>query len=134
MKKEIKRTNEKEMKGANDMKNLGNEIIKFEKENENKTITENKNQMSKYKYAKGFFIKYLRENGGKLKTYENKNDLHNGLDFTKNMIYLTGIELWHFANSLRFASALTIDSTNDGQVCVSITIPDTYKIGNKGEK
>ena len=134
MKKQIKRTNKKEMKGANDMKNLGNEMMKFEKENENKIITENKNQLSKYKYAKGFFINYLRENGGKLKTYENKQDLHNGLDFTKNVIYLTSIDIWRFANSLRFASALTLDTTIDGQVCVSITIPDTYKLNNKGEE
>ena len=127
MKKEIKRTNEKEMEGENDMKNLGNEIMKYEKENKNKTITENKKQMSKYKYAKGFFVKYLRENGGKLKTYENKSEIHNGLTFTKGIIDLTGIDLWRFANSLRFASAVSIDTTIDGQVCVSITIPDTYK-------
>lgn len=103
---------------------IGKEILNMEKGN--KEYTENPNQMSKYHYAKGFFIKYLRENDGKLQTYENKGDISNGLTFTKNIIDLTGIDLWRFANSLRFASALTIDSTIDGQICVSLTIPNVY--------
>lgn len=105
-------------------KEIGKEIIKMEKEIKN--CKENPNQMSKYRYAKGFFIKYLRENSGKLETYENKSDCNNGLTFTKNIIDLTGLDLWRFANSLRFASALTIDSTMDRQVCVSLTIPEVY--------
>lgn len=103
---------------------IGKETLNMEKEN--KELIENPNQMSKYHYAKGFFIKYLRENNGKLQTYENNGDINNGLTFTKNVISLTGIDLWRFANSLRFASALTIDATIDGQVCVSLTIPDVY--------
>ena len=92
----------------------------------------NKNQMTKYNYAKGFFIKYFREEGGRLITTDGEIDENSGLTFTKPIISLTGVELWRFANSMKFASALTIDTTIDGQVCVSITIPKT-NIEIKGE-
>lgn len=103
---------------------IGNEILKIEKEN-NKYV-ENPNQMSKFNYAKGFFCKYIRENKGKLVTEINSNQINAGLTITMPIINLIDVDLRRFTNILKFSTAVTFDTTNSGQVCVSLTIPNIY--------
>lgn len=121
------------MKNVINLKKIGEGLLKMEKENQSKIYVANDKQMGKYNYAKGFFIKYLREEGGNLQTTDNEKGEHGGLTFTKDIICLTGMELWRFVNTLKFASVVSIDTTIDGKVCVSLTIPKT-KREMKGEK
>lgn len=111
------------MKNHNLIKTIGLEYIKNLEKLKKVTLIENENQKSKYNYAKGFLIKYLRENGGKLITQE-KEELDGGLTFTIPVFDLTGINLYRFINTLKFANAVTFDATIDGQICISLSIPN----------
>lgn len=103
---------------------IGNEILRLEREN-NKYV-ENPNQMSKYNYAKRFFCKYIRENKGRLVTELNSNEMNAGLTVTMTMIDFIDVDLRRFTNILKFSTAVTFDTTKDGQVCISLTIPNVY--------
>lgn len=83
-------------------------------------------QMEKYLKIYGFFMK-LSADGGSIEPMNfEKNVTSGGITANFALIYLHGIELIHFAEILLEASAVSIDATTDGMVCVSLRIPDIF--------
>lgn len=57
-------------------------------------------------------------------------ELHGGITMRANLFYFNNRDILSLFEALKHASALSIDSTLDGEVVFSFTIPNIYKRKN----
>lgn len=89
----------------------------------------NKAQASRLINAYNFFNKIIQRDGGHIETLKyNPKEESCGVTFYTTLLYLYGDDILELAAIVSDMSALSIDSTIDGEVCVSFTIPEVFKL------
>lgn len=85
-------------------------------------------QMRKFSDAYDYFVQMTASHGGKITDLQMKpKDVNGGLTVEFTLLHLYGNDLERFADTIRSMSALSIDATLDGKICISFTIPRVYK-------
>lgn len=88
----------------------------------------NREQMDKLISAYWFFSKVVAENGGSIDPFRIvPSEINGGVTAYFTVFYLSGAEIAKFAEIIKGASALSIDSMEDGTVCISFTVPRVFK-------
>lgn len=88
----------------------------------------NEQQLAKMVYTHEFFKNYAKKNGGKITELimEPKQETC-GMTVSFTLFYLHTVELQKFAHILSWFSAISIDATLDGEVCISFNIPNVFR-------
>ncbi len=74
-----------------------------------------------------FFQDYIKENGGKAEPIDlNPAEIHSGLTVEFVLFNIIGNEIREFCEAIKGTTALSIDTTKDGKVCISMTVPDVF--------
>ena len=88
----------------------------------------NQKQMEKLFEVTEFFNKIAGESGGKVEPLKLvPNEEHGGVTATFIVFDMYGERLEEFKKIVQHLSALTIDSTTDNEVCISITVPNVFE-------
>lgn len=88
----------------------------------------NSEQLPKYIAAYDFFAKLAKKNGGMIEPIRlAPTEVSGGVTAYFNLFYLCDEEITQFAEIIKCAAALSIDSLVDGRVCVSFTIPKVFR-------
>lgn len=87
----------------------------------------NRPQLQKLAGAYQFFVEYANDNGGKVDPVEfiPKNE-HCGVTAYYTLFAPFGEELEKFKQVIQDASAISIDSLVNGDICISINIPNVF--------
>lgn len=87
-----------------------------------------KDQMKNVIHAYKFFDKITKQNNGKVERFEIiPKEINAGITAYGNLFYFDSDEIHELTNILNHASALSIDATSNGTVCISFTIPNVYQ-------
>lgn len=109
------------------VKKIGKEYLITLKNTENKDFEINEAQLQKLINLCNFFKDYINENGGKADNVDlNPAEIHSGITAEFTVFDVSGEDLAKFCSVLKDATAFSIDSTANGKVCLSITIPDIF--------
>lgn len=109
------------------VKKFGKEYLITLKNTENKDFEINEAQLQKLINLCNFFRDYINENGGKADNVDlNHAEIHSGITAEFTVFDVSGEDLAKFCSVLKDATAFSIDSTANGKVCLSITIPDIF--------
>lgn len=88
----------------------------------------NREQMDKLIAAYRFFDSVVSECGGSVDPFRIvPTEVNGGITAFFTVFYIAGDQIEQFCNVIRSATALSIDSLEDGTVCVSFTIPGVFK-------
>lgn len=87
----------------------------------------NKPQMKKLSEAYRFFVKYANENNGRVDTLKLIPKMqHCGITAYFYLFAPFGDDLETFKCIIQNSSALSIDANVDGEICISLNIPDVF--------
>ena len=85
-------------------------------------------QMKKLAAVYRFFSENAAKNGGFLDPLRLvPTEVNGGITAYFTVFYIAGDEIARFCEAIKNASALSIDSLDDGTVCISMTIPRVFK-------
>lgn len=85
-------------------------------------------QMGKLVNAYAFFAEMAEKCGGKLEKLKLKPaEIHGGVTAYFTLLYIKGEDLARFSSIVLDMTALSIDSMEDGDVCISFTIPRVFR-------
>lgn len=88
----------------------------------------NPEQMRKFINAYGFFSDLVKKNGGSIEPIRlAPTEVNGGITAYFTVFYLAGEEVARFSEVIKGASALSIDSLEDGTVCISFTVPKVFR-------
>lgn len=75
-----------------------------------------------------FFKDYVKsEKSGKIDSIDlDPKEIHGGLTATFVLFDISGNQIKEFCEVLKDTSAITLDATTDGKVCISITVPNVF--------
>ena len=103
----------------------------YEKEmqsRDNADYTVNREQMQKLIDAYGFFNKIAQECGGTIEPFRIvPKEVNGGITAYFRVFHIFGDNVARFCEVVRNVSALSIDSLDNGTVCLSMTIPRVFK-------
>lgn len=87
----------------------------------------NQTQMKKLFRARSFFVRYAVENGGRVEEMDMSPKQKNcGVTGYFTFFSPFGEQLDEFKEIMQDISAISIDSLKNGDVCVSVIIPDVF--------
>ena len=105
---------------------LCNQIINL---HDNDDFLINEPQMDKFFEVVEFFTESAKECNGKLEPIKLlPKEEHGGITATFVVLDLSGDSLEKFKAVIQHASAVTFDSTTDNEVCISLTVPNVFKL------
>lgn len=99
------------------------EVLKLRK-NDHYRI--NQTQMDKFVKVLDFFMKHTIEDDYVEPVNIAPEELHGGVTAVFVVFDVSGQEVQEFCNVMRDCSAISIDSLEDGRICISCTIPDVF--------
>ena len=88
----------------------------------------NEEQMRKLIDSYAFFTEIAERDGGKVDKLRLKpKEINGGVTCYFTVFYLYGKDLQKFCEIVGNMSAISIDTTSDGDACISFTIPRVFK-------
>lgn len=110
-----------------ELQQLGIEYLKLLEESKDKHYEINEVQYKKLERVILYFKKYIKENGGSADPIDlTPNIGGNGLTCYFTLFDICGDEVQEFCDVIKGVSAFSLDATNDGQVCISVTVPNIF--------
>lgn len=101
-----------------------NEVMSLRKDSD---FEVNPLQMDKLLDIISFFMREANTYGGKVdKPDIRPREEHGGVSATFVVFDLYGDRLTEFCDVLRNCSAMSIDATEDSEVCISVTVPNVF--------
>ena len=86
-------------------------------------------QMAKLVQAYQFFAEIAKRDGGSVDPFDiTPRMVHSGITAYFPLFYLTGKDLRELAEIVGDMSALTLEATIDGEVCISFNIPNVFRL------
>lgn len=109
------------------VKKFGKQYLTLLEKAETMHYTVNEVQFEKLINLCNFFQDYIKENGGKAEPINlNPAEIHSGLTVEFVLFNIIGNEIQEFCEAIKGTTALSIDTTTDGKVCISMTVPDIF--------
>lgn len=103
---------------------LYNKILSLRKDDD---YVVNQEQMDKLVEVLDFFIKASKKSNGKVEyTKLTPREQHGGVTATFIVFDVYGDDVQEFSKVIGYTSAVSIDATTDGEVCISVTIPNVF--------
>lgn len=86
-------------------------------------------QMAKLVHAYQFFSNLAKRDGGMVEPFDiTPKMVHSGITAYFTVFYVARDEMKEFAEIVGDMSALSLDATTDGQVCISFNIPNVFRL------
>lgn len=109
------------------VKEFGEQYLALLEKAEKMHYTVNEVQYRKLVNLCKFFKNYIEENGGKAEPIDlNPAEIHSGLTVEFVVFNIIGNEIQEFCEVVKDTTALSLDTTTDGKVCISMTVPDVF--------
>jgi hypothetical protein len=87
----------------------------------------NQPQMDKLLDVLNFFLDVAEKNDGKVEPVQLVPKAeHGGVTATFVVFDIFGDDIQRYCDVMRHTSAITIDSTNEGSICISVTVPEVF--------
>jgi len=88
----------------------------------------NEEQMQKLIDAYAFFVEIAERDGGKVEPFKIKpKEVSGGITAYFTVFYVSGDDMMRFCKVVGNMSSISLDSTSDGDVCISFTIPKVFQ-------
>lgn len=109
------------------VKEFGKQYVKVLQEAERLNYCVNYTQFEKLDKIIKFFNGYIKDCGGAIQSVLlTPQEIHGGLTANFGVFDISGDQVAKFCDVLKDASAVSIDATLDGEVCISLTVPDVF--------
>lgn len=109
------------------VKEFGEQYLALLEKAENMHYKVNEVQFKKLVNLCEFFKNYIEENGGEAEPIDlNPAEIHSGLTVKFVVFDISGNEIQEFCEVVKNTTALSLDTTADGEVCISMTVPDVF--------
>ena len=106
---------------------LGTLYYKILSLRDDKDYVVNQPQMDKLVEVLNFYLDESEKQGGKVDpTVLSPREQHGGVTATFVVFDIIGDTIQRFCDVMRHTSAITIDATTDGEVCISCTVPNVF--------
>lgn len=102
---------------------LYQEVLKLRKNDEYRI---NQIQMDKFTKVLDFFMKHTIDDDYVDPVDIAPEELHGGVTAVFVVFDVCGDEVLEFCEVMKACSAITIDSLEDGRICISCTVPDVF--------
>lgn len=86
-------------------------------------------QWEKLEFACNFFRKMVSDENS-LEIMAEPREVCGGVTATFSLFYISGEDIDDLKEVIGDSSAISIDALVDGRVCISLTIPDVYRLKN----
>ena len=91
-------------------------------------------QMAKLVRAYQFFSKLAKRDGGRVEPFDiTPKMVHSGITAYFRVFYVALSEMEEFKEIVQDMTALTLDTTVDGEVCISFNIPNVFRLKEEAE-